>query len=247
MTIARDRLDPGALVRHLQSAVADRPRHWADAQSGSERLSRPTIPLAFVQACGRALLRLVPHLDVGGVLAVTSPARREGRSLVAASVALAIARGIDEPVLLMDLDFERPRQHSIFGVPPSPGLTDFLGGESARPRIIGGGPDQLWLVPAGADQQNVMWAFQELIRRDLLGAFRQTFTWVVLDLPPVPEVEEAVLTARAADWHVVVGRHRSTTLAAVERTATLIGRKESAGFLMTSEVSSVPGWLSRLL
>ncbi len=58
---------------------------------------------------------------------VTSALPGEGKSFVAANLAVSIAQNINEHVLLMDCDVRRPSIHKIFGLEGDvPGLTEYL-------------------------------------------------------------------------------------------------------------------------
>jgi Mrp family chromosome partitioning ATPase len=56
---------------------------------------------------------------------VTSPAPVDGKSLVAANLAIAMA-GAGLSVVMVDADLRRPRLHALFGLNQEPGLTDAL-------------------------------------------------------------------------------------------------------------------------
>jgi hypothetical protein len=57
---------------------------------------------------------------------VTSALAGEGKSTVAANLAVAISQMIGEHVLLVDGDLRRPDLHNFFGLPPKPGLAEYL-------------------------------------------------------------------------------------------------------------------------
>ena len=88
------------------------------------------------------------------VLQITSPSPGDGKSTVAANLAIAIA-GVGMRTLLVDADFWASRQHVIFGVPNHKGLSTLMSrplqssnGSTELPTV----PTQfknLWLLPAG--------------------------------------------------------------------------------------------------
>src|SRR6202030_2464775 len=61
------------------------------------------------------------------VLAITSPDRGEGRSWLAANLAVAFAQ-VGLRTLLIDADMRRPQQHRLFNVDNALGLSAFLTG-----------------------------------------------------------------------------------------------------------------------
>jgi Mrp family chromosome partitioning ATPase len=184
----------------------------------------------------------------GGIIGVVSPRRGDGRSTVAAGLALTLARETEGPVLLVDLDVERPAQATRFGVAPEPGLRDCIDApRRLRPSAVRAGR-RLWLVPTvrGTPTESLR-ALEGVVESGLLDECRASFTWTVLDLPPVLDTPAAVAgIAAGSDCCVLVGRHRGTRVEALTRTAALLARPV-VGFALTADRSRVPAWISRCL
>ena len=62
-------------------------------------------------------------------LAVTSPTAGEGKSVVAANLAMAIAMELNQTVLLVDMDLRNPSISNYFGLNAQVGLKDYLSGD----------------------------------------------------------------------------------------------------------------------
>jgi polysaccharide biosynthesis transport protein len=193
-----------------------------------------------------ALLALRP--GGGGLVGVVSPGRGDGRSTVAAGLALALAQEEDAGrVLLLDLDLERPAQAARFGVPLQRGLRDCL----ADPRRLGQatamvGP-RLWLLPAGTETPGASLDLLEgVVEGGLLDDCRAGFAWTVADLPPLLGPLGAAPVATRSDGSLLVGRYRATRLEALAGAAALLPRPPLA-VVMTGHASPVPEWLTRLL
>jgi len=128
-----------------------------------ESLEQSGLDRGFVEACRRAFSGLANRLPDAGVVAVTSPYRGEGRSSVAAGLAVGLSRETEGRVLLADLDVARPSLAGRFGVHPEPGVVDHLEDRAAL-RVIGGGPGRrLWLLPAGSRPRGGMSRFVHLL------------------------------------------------------------------------------------
>ena len=236
-----------ALRDALKAAVdtsepAIRLRHRRD-----ETLELPPLGDSFLDRCRMPLGRLV-GLSEAGVIAICSARRGEGRSSVAAALARLLSRSRGSGgVLLLDLDFTNPAQAHMHSVAPSPGLADYFEGRE-RLRAVAGGPGKhLWLITAGTRLGDPARLFHTLASDSLLGAFRQCFDWVVLDLPPLLGNPEAAALAAQADWPVLVGRHRRTTIADVRAVRELLGEEKRAAFLLTGDRARIPSWIRRLL
>jgi Mrp family chromosome partitioning ATPase len=216
------------------------------ARHPRESLSPPRLERRLIDNCAAAFARLVSTPTRGGVIAVTSPNRGEGRSTIAAALAIGIARDFDNDTLLLDLDFERPRLADLFRVAANPGLADFVDGNAKLRLIAGSTGRRLWLAPAGRSNSEPPRLCHDLIETGLMAGLRDRFGWIVLDLPPLPE-PAAQVSAGMADFYLFLGRHRSTTHSAIKRMLSLAGGDRPAGFLLTGDQSQIPSWIKRLL
>jgi chain length determinant protein tyrosine kinase EpsG len=148
-----------------------------------------------------------------GVLAVVSPGSGEGRSYVAANLAVAFAQ-LGERTLLIDADLRRPRQHRIFEVSDRIGLSTMLSGragaEAAVPVSEFG---RLALLPAGPLPPNP----QELLSRLTLASFlkeaRAEFDVILVDTPPAKFYADAQIVGFRARSVMVVARKDHTRVA----------------------------------
>src|SRR5258708_37394850 len=129
------------------------------------------------------------------VLAVVSPGSGEGRSYVAANLAVLFSQ-LGERTLLIDADLRTPRQHRIFNDPDRIGLSAVLAGRAgptAVPPASGFG--RLSVLPAGARPPNP----QELLLRPaftaLLGRLEAEFDVIVFDTPPAKPYADAQILA----------------------------------------------------
>jgi chain length determinant protein tyrosine kinase EpsG len=145
-------------------------------------------------------------------LAIVSPGAGEGRSYLAANLAVAFAQ-LGERTLLVDADLRAPRQHRIFGVPELPGLSAWLSARAAR-EALRPLPDfgPLTLLPAGALPPNPL----ELLSRPAFGALlrelQAEFDVVVFDTPPARPYADAQTVAFRAGHALALARRDHTRL-----------------------------------
>ncbi len=234
-----------ALCNALRAAMEETNRRLRQDEAGAFQV--PSLGEAFLDRCRPPLGRLI-GLREDGVIGICSARRGEGRSSVAAALALLLARSHARGgVLLLDLDFTNPTQANMHSIAPSPGLADYLE-DRERLRAVAGGPGgRLWLITAGTRLGDPAHLLHTLASNSLLDAFREYFQWIVLDLPPLLGAPEAASVATQADWPVLVGRHRATTIADVRAARELLGEEKSAAFLMTGDRTRIPDWIRRLL
>jgi protein-tyrosine kinase len=144
------------------------------------------------------------------VLAITSPGRGEGRSWLAANLAVALAQ-IGKRTLLIDGDMRNPLQHRLFNLRDSPGLSAMLTGRAEASPVHRIHPDLLLsIVPAGAAPPNP----EELLARPQFGAvldgFVANYDVVLLDTPPAMPTSDAQLIAAKAGNALIVARSNHT-------------------------------------
>jgi Mrp family chromosome partitioning ATPase len=213
-----------------------------------ESLGEPPLDRGFIDDCRSAFANLTRLVGHGGVIAVVSPHRAEGRSAVAAGMGLAVAHDLESRVLLVDLELREPGQGALFGVPDAPGLSDHLA-DGVPLRLIGGATDRrLWLLTAGsAVTENATRIAHLLARGSFFAGCRETFAWTILDLPPLLESTDAALLCGLADVCLLVGRYRHTSINALSRAAAFIPPQRPIGFLLAANASRVPGWIDRML
>ncbi len=148
-------------------------------------------------------------------IVVTSAAPREGKSIVSANFACALAAA-GHPTVLLDCDFRRPAQHRLFKRVRNVGVSDLILGEVQESDSIVAVDDvpDLWLVTSGRIPPNPSELLSSGPMRDLLSRLQQRFTYVVIDTPPVNAVADPLVVASYADATLFVVEQRRTSFAA---------------------------------
>ena len=147
------------------------------------------------------------------VLAVVSPGPGEGRSYVAANLAVLFSQ-LGERTLLIDADLRAPRQHRIFNIPDRIGLSAVLSGRADRGAVVPVSEfGSLSLLPAGACPPNP----QELLLRPSFAALLDElcidFDVILFDTPPAKLYADAQSLAFRAGSVMVLARKDHTRLA----------------------------------
>ena len=154
------------------------------------------------------------------VLAVTSAERGEGRSWLTANLATMFAQ-LGERTLLIDADMRHPRQHRLFNIDNSVGLSALLTGRAGREIARRIHPQlRLFVLPAGVLPPNP----QELLARQVFEVvvdhFASQFSVVIVDTPAISETADAQILAANAGSAIIIGRRnytlQSNLLAAME-------------------------------
>jgi capsular exopolysaccharide synthesis family protein len=197
---------------------------------------RPAVLLAFTppdqNAARQEYLHLADSLDMaravlapvvaetrGYVLAVTSAAAGEGKTVLAGHLAVRFARS-GLKTLLIDADLRRPQLHRLFGLALAPGLGEWVTGAAERGAVVRPGPvPGLDVVTAGHHDPQTVSCLLDFRLQELLAAVKRDYDVVVLDTPPVLSTPEALLASRTADG-VVLSVMREVSRLPVVRTCT---------------------------
>lgn len=149
-------------------------------------------------------------------IAITGVARREGKSFVAANLAVVFSQ-LGERTLLIDADLRNPAQHVYFKLENRIGLANVLNGMAnaeAIQRVPALG--NLSVLPAGTLPPNP----QELLAGErfpeLLKRLSQGFDVIILDTSAAQVCADAHLVAARAAAAVLVARKDHTSIEAAQ-------------------------------
>ena len=183
---------------------------------------------------------------------ISSGMPSEGKSFVAANLAMSLARNSIHNILLIDGDLRRPTLHDLLGAPNSPGLSDYLEGtaelaeimqrdsssETAKNESVGR-ISNLTFIPSGkcSDHSAELVANRRI--EELVATIAPNFDWIVIDAPPVLAVTDAVDLARAADAVLLIARVATTPFEVAQRTKAAFGASRVLGFVL-NDVKDAP-------
>ena len=169
----------------------------------------------------------------------------EGKSFVAANLAVSLARNSIHHILLIDCDLRRPTLHNLLGAPNTRGLAEYLTGNAnlneimqrdSRPETkqgegLGGIPN-LTFIPSGKCSDNSSELVANHRFEELLAAVSSQFDWIIIDAPPVLAVTDAVELSRAADAVMLVARAGSTPYEVTQRAKAAFGASRILGVVL---------------
>jgi succinoglycan biosynthesis transport protein ExoP len=131
------------------------------------------------------------------VLAITSPAAGEGKTLTAVNLAGALAR---------ESDLRRPSIAATLGLETSPGLTDVLSSDQLELAAVAQRVQQLplWAVTSGTPGSAIHRLLRSARFDGLIQRARQEFDVVIVDTPPLLPVFDSAVLSRIVDHMLVV-------------------------------------------
>jgi exopolysaccharide/PEP-CTERM locus tyrosine autokinase len=168
---------------------------------------------------------------------VTSAVPGEGKSFVAANLAVSVARHVNWNVLLIDCDLRRPNIHSQFGYKNVSGLSDYLAnGTPLESLLLKTGIENLTILPAGKLPDNP----SELLSSERMAALLEEVAaryhdrLIILDSPPPRLTAESGALARYVEGILVVVKYGSTPKNSVMELMGGLGREKILGAVVNS-------------
>jgi protein-tyrosine kinase len=142
---------------------------------------------------------------------ITSALPKEGKSFVAANLAQVMVRQHGRRGLLIDADLRAARLHSILGAPVTPGLAEYLLGETDEFGAMQRGPmENLFFIPSGRSVSDPAELVANGRLKFLLNRVEPLFDWIIIDSPPAVPVSDSSLLANHCDGVLMVVRSNAT-------------------------------------
>jgi protein-tyrosine kinase len=247
------------------SAVLEEPR-IVEPESGLQNIARhpwkpaiPSLPTLSDRGAGVEQFRSLrshiyqAHYEIPiKTILIASGMPAEGKSFVAANLAVSLARNGTNNILLIDGDMRRPTLHDLLGAPDSPGLSDYLEGtvdlidimqrdsnpENADDAEVSG-LCNLTFIPSGKSRDNSSELVANHRIEEMIATVSSRFDWILIDSPPTLAVTDAVDLARAANAVLLVARGGSTPYDVARRTQAAFSKARILGFVL-NDVKNAP-------
>lgn len=169
-------------------------------------------------------------------IVVTGTAPEEGKSLIAANLALNQSRSKVLKTLLIDGDLRRPTLARKFGVGDLlPGLSECLRGERQLSEVVykleGSG---LWLLPAGMAPENPLELMQSGRLTEFLDQLGTFFDWIIIDTPPMFPLADTAFWMKQSDGVLLVIREEVSERKLLQRAVETLDRSLLLGVVVNS-------------
>ena len=207
------------------SAELNRPRGLKSAVAGGDDSLQSNILIAgknrnsALSESIHATLTSILYSGASGqfpqAIVFASPAPREGKTTIAANLAIALAE-IHKRVLLIDADLRRPRLHQIFDLDNATGLVDLLRQSQPIQGSLGGAIHatavaNLSVMAAGHAGRGDPTLLHSTRLGEIIQVCRGLFDAIIIDTPPMLTMADARVIARHADGLVMVVRANQTS------------------------------------
>ena len=149
---------------------------------------------------------------------VTSSISGEGKSFIAANLAISLAL-TGKKVVLVDLDLNNPTQTKILNLAREDGITEFLTGEKNPEEIIRRVKDHenLFFISAGNLPENPSELLSNGKVKEMIDYLDNTFDMVVIDTSPLVLVTDGYILTGLCDATLYVVRHKYTPKMLIKR------------------------------
>ncbi len=172
------------------------------------------------------------------VIAVSSPAAGDGKTVTSINLAGALARGSDARVLLIDADLRRPAVAGRLGLEAdTPGLANTIANDESK--LLGYVQRldvfNLDVISAGVVSGSV----NQLLRSSRLEAFikeaRDHYDFVIVDTPPLLPVFDTSLLSRCVDGMLIVVAANQTPRKLLAEALNLLDPSKVLGIVFNSD------------
>jgi capsular exopolysaccharide synthesis family protein len=171
-------------------------------------------------------------------LLVTSTGAGEGKTLTASNLALSISWDVNQSVLLVDLDLQRSKVASYFGldVDAETGVGEFLAGQAELDEIIYSlpGMPRVSVIPNFATIANSSDLLTGPRMQQLLKWVREEsdHSIVIFDMPPVLVDDDVLAFAPEVDAVLLVVSQGKTDRAALDQAMHLLAERDILGVVL---------------
>ena len=145
------------------------------------------------------------------VIGVTSSLHGEGKSLTSTNLAYSLAES-GRKTLLIECTMRLPSLRRKLDHKKCPGLSSVLAGMNKTKEVIQKNViiENLDVVFAGDVPPNPSELLASHAFSEMIDSFENDYDYVILDLPPVGEVSDALITSKITDGMIVVVRQDYT-------------------------------------
>lgn len=156
------------------------------------------------------------------VIQITSPVPGDGKSTVAANLAVSIAQS-GRRVCIVDCDFRRPRVAKVFGLREDQGLAQVIAGKTDLEDAIQiTSVENLSAVTCGRRPGNPAELLASESFADTLSELRNRFDFVIVDTPPVLVVSDPATVSSCVDGIILTVRLRRNLKPIAQRAAQML-------------------------
>ncbi|MBN1635854.1 MAG: CpsD/CapB family tyrosine-protein kinase [Deltaproteobacteria bacterium] len=200
------------------------------------------MPYSYTAEQIRKIRTHILHLSersVPRVIMITSAVPSEGKTIVASNLAISIAKGEDQHVLLVECDLRKPNLYSLFKYPPSPGISEIIQGRFQIADCLIKTPiEKLTILPAAKEPPaNPSELLESKSMSSIIAEVGQRYSdrFVIIDTPPIQATVDPKILADQVDGIIVVVRHRYTRESDFKMSLSILPREKILGTVLNAQ------------
>jgi len=184
--------------------------------------------------------QIVNEYDRMQVIVVTSGTPSEGKSIVAANLALAFAAGNRSETLLLDADLRKPSLGRRLDPEPVFGLAEIVSGRcTLEEAVLSLENSPLKVLPAGSSVSDPLGMLWSEAARDLMSTLKSRFRRIIIDTPPVLLFTDADAVGALGDGILMVVRSRQTLVNEYTQALSIISSAPILGTVLNDACSNL--------
>jgi capsular exopolysaccharide synthesis family protein len=157
----------------------------------------------------------------------------EGKSLLTLNMAMSLAHGGQQKVLVIDADLRKPGICRALRVDDREGIKEWYRSDRAITGFIQHVAGvQVWVLPAGLEDVDPVEVLSSSRMASLLTAATAAFDWVLIDSSPLLPMADAGMMSRISDATVIVIRRDKTPKSALKEALDRVAPAKMLGFLL---------------
>jgi exopolysaccharide/PEP-CTERM locus tyrosine autokinase len=163
---------------------------------------------------------------------VTSALPGDGKSFVCSNLAISLAQGVEEHVLLMDADIRNPSIEQMFGMENVGGLSEYLlKGSNVAENLAKTVVQKLTVLPAGKSPRNPTELLTTQKMKDLLDEVKNRYEdrYIIIDSAPLSIAPETAAIANYIDGILMVIKAGITPKKEIDEAIEQLGREKILG------------------
>ncbi len=199
---------------------------WMGNRKKSILITDPITSFIYTESVHKLAGRVDRHRHKGEhIIMVTSVLENEGKSTVAANIALSIAKK-GKKVLLIDCDLRKPSCNLIFNLPkPSVGLGDVLKGKATLEETVKHIKNgDIYLLSTRKSSKTAAELLSSQAMADLLDEAEELYDIVIVDVPPMAAASDAENMCEFVDASLLVVRQNMATADQINDAAAILSK-----------------------
>ncbi|MDF5731418.1 MAG: polysaccharide biosynthesis tyrosine autokinase [Rhizonema sp. PD38] len=165
----------------------------------------PQFPIGDAYQMLQANLKFLSSDKKLKAIVVTSSASKEGKSEVAANLAVAMAQ-VGRRVLLVDADMRHPVQHHVWEMTNAVGLSNIIVEQLSINTAVQEVMPNLYVLPSGVMPPNPVALLDSKRMAALVASFAEEYDFVIFDTPTLAGTADAAVLSKLSDGILLVVR-----------------------------------------